>query len=192
MVVAQQDGVKVRVIRLGSEQQRVWRTPAPPVLILMKLTYLMPRRWIKNKLLGKQTKRPESVALFSSFWPSDQQDPASTSQGGSCEKERYIASLITRKTRGKRSWCRNSAFIKRRGRGCRQDRQHYYRTLWKGCVSKVCRAADWPSSRKKNGFDEMQMSTFTQNLPPHLSPRSPRANEGTHCWLVSVTLRSCK
>lgn len=89
---------------------------------------------------------------------------------GSCEKLRYIAHVITRKTRGKQSWCRNSAFIKRGGRGCREDRPAaatlLQDTVEKGvCLRCAGQQTDHPQE-KKNGFDEMQMSTFTQNLPP--------------------------
>lgn len=71
----------------------------------------------------------------------------------------------------------NSAFIKRRGRGCRKDRPAaatlLQDTVEKGvCLRCAGQQTDHPQE-KKNGFDEMQMSTFTQNLPPHLSPRSP-------------------
>lgn len=150
MVVAQQDGVKVRVIRLGSKQQRVWRTPAPPVLILMKLTYLMSRRWIKNKLLS--VLKALLYSLLFNFQTNNTQPL--WAKVGSCEKERYIAHLITRKTRGKRSWRRNSAFIKRWGRGCRKDRPAaatlLQDTVGKGvCLRCAGQQTDHPQEKKK-------------------------------------------
>lgn len=49
-----------------------------------------------------------------------------------------------------------------------------------------------PHCHKKRGFEETQTPTRTQNarsnLRPHpLLPRSPSANEGTHCWLAGET-----